>query len=195
MATILRVDTPDELRDLDAYLGRPAVAGRIALSVIMAAASPIVLVIAIVGGWWTGIVMSVLWFLVWTGWIFRLWHRLKAARPYRVPVRLGIDEIGRAHNAYRKLSLDSQQYALPLVDVMYRLSVVPVRGQYGERRVVNEMRGRSVAIERLLAVEDDIQIGTAQPLLQDRDDVATAEAYRAALDEVQAKLTVGDLAV
>lgn len=189
MATILRVDTPQELRDLDAQLGRPAVLGRIVVSVILAAASPIVLVFALVALNPIGALVSIGWFVLWTGWIFRIWHKLKAARPYRVPVRVGIGEIRKAHDIYRRLSPESTGHALPLIFTMYRISAVEVRGEIGSRRLTNLMRERTDALQNLLAAEDEVQIAVAMPTVQDRDDLDAVKAWQLALAEVEAKLT------
>jgi hypothetical protein len=189
MATILRVDTPAELRDLDAQLGNPVVFARIVLSLIFAAVSPIVLVFAILARSPIGVVVSVGWFALWTGWIFRLQHRLKAARPYRVRVRVGIDEIREAHDIYRRLSPQSTDYAVPLILTMYRISVIEVRGELGERRLLNLMKERTSALRNLLAAEDEVAVATAMQSVDDRDDLDAMSAWRDALAEVEAKLT------
>jgi hypothetical protein len=189
MGTILRVDTPAELRDLDAQLGRPSVVGRIVLSLVFAAAAPIVLVFAIVVLDPIGVAVSLGWFLLWTGWIFRLRHRLKAARPWRVRVSTGIDEIREAHAIYRHLTPASREYARPLIYTLYRISAIEVRGEIGERRLLHEMRDRTESLRHLLAAEDEVQIATAMPTIHDRDDLDALAAWRQALAEVEAKLT------
>lgn len=194
MTTILRVDTPKKLRDLDATLEKPAVVGRIAFSLVLAAAAPVGLFFAIIAGDWIGIAVAVGWFALWTGWIFRIWHRLKAARPYRVPVRYGVDLIKTAHDTYRRLTPASAETAHALVKTLYRLSVVDVAGETGEARVRAEMQVRVDLLQNLLAAEDAVQVATAQHSLDDQDDVAGVKAWREALAEVEAKLAVGDLA-
>lgn len=190
MGTVLRVDTPKQLRDLDAQLGRPSVVGRIVVSLIFAAASPIVLVFAVLVLDPIGVLVSIGWFALWTGWIFRLQHKLKAARPYRVPVLAGLDEIRQAHDIYRRFSPDSssREYALPLVEAMYRISVVPVKGQLGERRLVGLMRERVAALRNLLDAEDRVALASAGQWADDRDDLGVVQAYQEALVEVEAKL-------
>jgi hypothetical protein len=155
----------------------------------MAAAAPIVLIISIAGGSWIGSVVAVGWFFLWTGWIFRIRSKLKAARPYRVQVRAGIAQIHEAHEIYRRLSIDSAHYALPLIETMYRISVIPVQGPDGERRLEALIAERLQALRGLLAAEDAVTLSTAQPSLSDRDDLNTVKAYQDALNEVQAKLT------
>lgn len=189
MATILRVDTPQHLRDLDAQLGRPTVLGRIALSVFMALASPVVLVFALISLNPLGVLASVGWFFLWTGWIIRIWHKLKPARPYRVPVRVGVGEIREAHDIYNRLTPESTGHALPLILTMYRISGIEVQGAGGELRLVNLMRERTTALRNLLDAEDEVRLAVAMPAVQDRDDLDSAKAWRAALAEVDAMLT------
>lgn len=190
MATILRVDTPSELRDIDARLSKPSVRGRIALSVVMAAAAPIVLLFSLLALDPIGVGVSLVWFVAWTGWIFRMRSRLKAALPYRVTVRAGVPEIRRAHSIYHRLSPESssREYALPLVRAMYRISTVPVQGDIGERHLVNLMRERVDALQRLLDAEDQVAIASAGQWANDRDDMNAVTAYQDALNEVAAKL-------
>lgn len=189
MSTILRADTPTELRVLDQQLASPAGHAWVGVSVVMAAAAPIGLIIALAGRSWIGAVVSVAWFFLWTGWIFRARHKLKAARPYRVTVQAGIPLVHEAHEIYSRLSVDSAHYALPLIETMYRISVIPVRGPEGEQRLEDLIAERLQALRGLLAAEDAVTISTAQPTLNDRDDLNAAKAYQDALNEVQAKLT------
>lgn len=186
MATILRVDTPKELRRLDAYLDKPSVRGRIAVSVIMALASPIVLIFSVLALNPIGVMVSLGWFALWTGWIWRIWHKLKPARPYRVQVRVGVREIREAHNRYRRLVGESsaRDYALPLINAMYRISMSPVQGPAGEQRLVALMRERVQALGRLLDAEDKINHAADGLSLGDRVDLATVAAYQDSLNEV-----------
>lgn len=190
MATILRVDTPDRLRDLDARLNDNKVRGRIVFSLIMSVAAPVVLVFAVLALDPIGVIVAILWLVLWVGWIIRLWHKLKAAREYRVPVRHGIAEIREAHNIYRRLSNESssREYALPLVNTMYQISVIEVQSEYGERRLAYLMRERVHALRNLLRAEDRIAIASARGWTEDRDDLDAASAYQDALNEVEAKL-------
>lgn len=190
MSTILSIETPDELRALDAYLNRDSVRGRIVLSVILAAAAPFGLLFAVLGGSVIGVVVAFAWAAFWTGWIIRIWYRLRAARPYRIPVIQGVQQIGEAHNLYRRLSTESssREYALPLVKAMYRISTVPVIGPSGEQHLVELMQERVEALQRLLAAEDRVAIASAGEWANDRDDLGAVQAYQDALNEVAAML-------
>lgn len=184
MSTILSIETPDELREMDAYLSRDSVRGRIVLSLIFAAAAPFGLLLAILGGSVIGVVVALAWFVLWTGWIVRIWYRLRDARPYRIPVRLGVQQIGEAHNLYRRLSDQSTHYALPLVLAMYPLSRVDAQGGTGQASVVALMQDRVNALRKLLDAEDEVRLSVADPLLLNRDDLIASQAYQDALAEV-----------
>jgi hypothetical protein len=190
MATILRVDTPQELLNVDAQLDRPSFRGRMVFSLIMAAAAPIVLLFALVTLNPIGVLVAVGWFFLWTGWLLSIRRKLKGARPYRVPVQAGISQIREAHGIYRRLSeqSSSRSYALPLINTMYRISVVPVQGEYGEHRLVELMQERVDALRKLLAAEDKVSLASAGQWAADRDDLGAVEAWHEALAEVEAKL-------
>lgn len=190
MATILSIDAPDEYRALDARLDKPGMIGRITLSLIFAAAALIVLVMALLGHNLMGVFASIVWFLLWTGWLFPLYGKIKASRQYRVRIVAGQDEIREAHTIYNGLNPESssREYALPLIRTMYQISVIPVQGEYGVRRLENLMRERLDALASLLAAEDEIALASAAGWTRDRDDMAAVTAYQDALNEVAAKL-------
>lgn len=190
MPTILRIDAPDKYRALDARLDRSATLGRIAFSLIMAGAAPVVLVMALLAHSPIGVATSIGWFVLWTAWLVPLYRTAKASRRYRVRIVAGEDEIREAHAIYNQLNPDasSREYALPLIMAMYQISVVPVKGEYGDRRLVNLLRERVEALRGLLAAEDEIALSSAAGWTEGRDDLGTAKAYLDALNEVAAKL-------
>jgi hypothetical protein len=190
MATILRVDAPAEYRTLDATLDNPTTLGLIVVSVIMALASPVVLVMALFAHNLMGVFASIVWFLLWTGWLFPLYRKAKASRAYRVRIVAGQDEIREAHRIYYRLNPESssRDYALPLIKAMYQISVIDVQGEYGERRLAGLMRERVAALRGLLAAEDEIALASANGWVNDRDDLGAVKAYQDALNEVAAKL-------
>lgn len=189
MATILRVDTPQELLKVDAQLDRPSFRGRMVFSLIMAAAAPVVLLFALVTLNPIGVLVAVGWFFLWTGWLLSIRRKLKGARPYRVPVRAGVEEIRKAHEIYSHLTSQSVGAALPLIFTMYRISVIEVHGEAGQQRLLDLMRERTAALQGLLAADDNLAIMAAAPTVQDRDDLEAAEAWRQAVAEVEAKLS------
>lgn len=191
MTTILRVDAPDKYRALDARLNKPGMLGRIMLSLIMAAASPVVLVMALLSHSVSGVVASVVWFVLWTAWLVPPYRKAKASRRYRVRIVAGADEVREAHTIYNRLSRESssREYALPLIKAMYEISVIPVQGDYGQRRLVGLLRERVAALRGLLAAEDDIALASARGWTEDRDDLNAVKAYQDALREVEEKLT------
>lgn len=191
MTTILRVDAPDKYRALDARLNKPGMLGRIMLSLIMAAASPVVLVMALISHSVSGVVASVVWFVLWTAWLVPPYRKAKASRRYRVRIVAGADEVREAHTIYNRLSRESssREYALPLIKAMYEISVIPVQGDYGQRRLVGLLRERVAALRGLLAAEDDIALASARGWTEDRDDLNAVKAYQDALREVEEKLT------
>jgi hypothetical protein len=190
MATILSIDAPDEFRALDARLDKPGTLGRIALSLIFAAAAPVVLVMALIGHDLMGVFASIVWFLLWTGWLFPLYRKIKASRRFRVRIVAGQDAIREAHAIYNRLNPESssQEYALPLIKTMYQISVIPVQGEYGVLRLENLMRERVHALRGLLAAEDEVALASAAGWTRDRDDMDAVTAYQDALNEVAAKL-------
>lgn len=185
MGTILSIDTPAELRRLDAKFENPAWRGWLVLRMLFAVAAGLVLLIAAVGGSLFGMLIMLVFFALLAGPIVSLWWRMRAARPYRMRIRHSAAEIREAHEIYRRLAaLSSQQYARPLVLTMYRLSALPVDSYEGTWQVHVEILKRLASLRRLHEAEDHLTAAAAGRIVVDQDDLDVSSAYAAALDEV-----------
>jgi hypothetical protein len=186
MATVLRVDAPAGIRRFDARYRIDWHGGGV-MALLLLIAGPIVM--ALTSGDLFGVVFSALWTATWAG-LFVWWIvNTRRTNQWRVAVRIGAELILEAHRLYWKLSPDARGYALPLLNTMYRLSVIEVLGDTAQRRVRAEMSDRIAALRGLLDAEDGLRLVSADLSLRDRDDLDAIAAWRQALVEVEKRLS------
>ena len=190
MATVLRVNTPAQLRRRDLRFRDPRFEGWMVIAMFMVASGILTLFIGLQSPDATMSVTAALWLAAWGGWLISIRVRATKIDAWRVPVRHGIDELREAHWIYRRLSVEAQGYALPLVDTLYRLSVLEVSSAAGIAKVTKQMRRRVHTLRRLHEAEDRLALYAAEPTLVDRSDTDAAELWRSALDEIDARLSI-----
>ena len=193
MATILSIDTPAELRRLDAKFERPAWRGwLIVRAVFILPAAMIVLLFAVVDGSIFGsLFMLALIALIGLP-IISLWWRLRRARQYRMPILHQPGMIREAHAIYADLSVESQhEYGAPLIRSMYRLAAMERMRYASQDKIHAHIGDRLAALRGLLDAEQAMRLWEHEPELHDRDAINAADQWAAALKDVREKLATG----
>lgn len=179
MEYVLRVDTPAEIRerygDNHAALASAAV--------FFGLAGAIALVIQIVGHSPIGAAVCIAWILFQAATLRYAVRRRQEIQRWLQPVEIGQSYIKFAHEAYWKLTPETRaSYGLPLVNRMYTLSVLDVRGRDAIKGIEGQMRTRWFALNDLVDAEDKQRLYGAEPLVADRDDVDAAQIWQQAVD-------------
>lgn len=191
MATIFRVDTPAELRRLDASYDTDRFAAWVwfvTVATVMLSIATVVAVVADFGPAAVAILAALL--LATMVAEVRTVRTMRRMPPWRQPVRIGIPHIVQAHDLYWKLTPETRgSYALPLIETMYRLSVIDVHGQAAIDRIGDAIRDRYVALRHLVDAEDRLRMVAADPSLADGDDLAAAAAWEQAIGDVERQVT------
>lgn len=187
---MLRVDTPDDLRDFD----RQCTEGGTALGIGMLLGGFGALIALFVGGLlamtpgYTTVVavcaLYVLLYLAGVGYFLVQSHRLAA---WKFAPRIGARQIHAAPRQYAKVSPEAREQALALVKTMYALADTDVIGDTARARVVVRMQERVEALSALVDVEDKLRLAVAGQSVDDMD-LAASAAWRQAMAEVEAKV-------
>lgn len=184
--TVLRYDTPDRLRQLDAHYRTDAhtSAAQAFLLVFLATAFVLIFYTRNVVGALTALAL-----MAGTGgWLYNARRNAQQINTYRTPVRQGASLIGNAHKHYGRLDFDNRVRVEPLLEAIYRLAAYEVRGDQARARILAAMRERVYAIARLVDAEDRVRMAADAPMLADRDDLDALAIWQQALSEVEAKI-------
>jgi hypothetical protein len=194
MATIVRVDAPAHIRRYSTSVdltGWTCLAG---LCLICIGGGVVALIIMMVGGEGWGAVICEAWTALWV-WVLVWALRVRGAvRRWHQPIGIGEWIVEDAHSDYWGLSPETRTaYGLPLIESLYRLSMIEVRGQPAREQVITRMEQRRAALRTLVDAEDRLRLYVAEPALADDDDLNAVAAFDQAIAEIEKALYSDDV--
>jgi hypothetical protein len=185
---VLRVDTPADLRRASASFA-DGFSGLIWVTGLAMTAGIITFVIQLAGRVPIGAAICLVWVTAWGSALrWGLVKRRQIAR-WRQPIRIAPQRIYDAHTAYWKLTPETRTaYGLPLIEALYRLSVLDVKGTEATHRVHAAMYNRVYALNDLVDAEDKLRLYAVDPTLADNDDLTAAAAFQQAIEAAEQQI-------
>lgn len=185
---MIRVDAPDRVRKRAAKMSNGGYGMLAVMALFMIVTGLISTVILAAGRDLIGVAVCAVWIAAWGDIAGRARRIGREVNRWLVAAhdthhRLRIRE---AHEAYWNLSAEARaQYGLPIVQTMYRLAAIEVRGRDASNQIHEALWDRVEAIRGLVDAEDKLRLYGADPMLADRDDIAAAEEWSKAVADVE----------